>query len=100
MSATGNLKDFTARGTLQKNQINSTIDLIWDTLAINWCTVVLKLGNAEITLPTLVTMPLMYKCRIRSIMYNMSLISYILLLTGVTWPFPYKPSALFIQDIQ
>ena len=85
--------------TLQKNQITITKHLIWDTFDINWSSVMLKLGNADITLPTLVAVPLMDKYRVRSIMESNYLNSYIILLTGVTWHGPHKFNAVAIQDI-
>ena len=97
MSTTGNPGHFTVRAP-QKSQITITKNLIWDTLDINWSLVMLRLGNAEVTLPTLVMVLLMDKCRVRVIMDNNNLNSYIMLLTGVTWQVP-QFSAVVIQEI-
>ena len=59
----------------------------------------LKFGNAEITLPILVVVQLVDKYRVKSIIDNTSLISYIMLHTGVTWQAPHKLHVLPIQDI-
>ena len=99
MSTTGNPRDFTVTGTLQKNYISITEHLIWDTLNIKWSSVMLKVGNDETTLPDLVTVPLMDKYRVRSIMDITSLVSYIFLLTGATQQAPHKCNTLPIQDI-
>ena len=58
MSTTGNPRDFIVRGTLQKNHINITKHLIWDTFDINWSSAMLNLGKTETTSPNLVTVPL------------------------------------------
>ena len=94
MSTAGNPKDFTLRGTLQKNQITITKHLILATFDIYWSSVMLKLGKA-----TLVMTPLMDKYRVRSIMDNDDLIPYIMLLTGVIWQSPHKINAVAIEDI-
>ena len=82
-----------------KNQINITKHFIWDTLDINWSSVMLQLGTVDITLPTFVTVPLMRKYRVRNNIDNNDLISYIMLLTGVTWQDPHKLNAIAMQDI-
>ena len=50
-------------------------------------------------LPILVTVPLMDKYTVRSIMENNNLMLYIMLLTGVTWQAPHKLYALIIQGL-
>ena len=98
-STMGNPRHFIFRDTIQKNHITLRAHLIWDTSDINWSSVILKLGNAEITLPNLVTVPLVDKYRIRSIMENTTLLPYIMVLTGDTWQAPQNPNALPNQDI-
>ena len=48
MSNTGNSREFTSRNNVQKNHINITKHLIWDTLDIKQPSVMFKLGNTEI----------------------------------------------------
>ena len=91
-------RDFTIGGTY-KNQIHITRYLLWGMLEITWSSLLLKLGNTEVTLATLVTVPLMDKYRIRSIMDNSDLISYIILPTAVTREAPHKFNSITIQDI-
>ena len=85
MAVTDNPRDFIIKGTLQKNQIHITRHLLWDTLEINWSSVLQILCNNEVTLLNLVTIPLKDKYRVRSIINRNELISYIMLLTGVIW---------------
>ena len=61
MAVTGNSRDFTIRATLQKNQIQIIRHSLSATLEIIWYSVLLKLGNTEVTLPTLVTVHPMEK---------------------------------------
>ena len=84
MAVTCNPRYFTIKGTLQKNQIHITRHLLLSTFEINWSSVLLKLGNTEATIPTLVTVYLMDKCRDRCIMDGNEHIPYITLLTGFT----------------
>ena len=98
MSTTGKPRNLTLRSTLQKKHINLARHLIWVTLDINWSSVILKLGNAEIVLPNLVTVHLVDKNIVRSIRENTTLLSSIILFMGVTWQAPHKPNALPIQD--
>ena len=84
---------------LYKNQIHITKHMIWDTLYINWSSALLKLGNAEATLPPLVTIPFRNKYRVRNIMENNNLISYIILLTSVTRQVPCKLNSIDRKDI-
>ena len=100
MTVTGNPRDFTFRGTLQEKQIHIARNLLWDTLEINWSSVILKLGNTEVTLPTLVTIPLMDKYTVRSIMDNNELTSYIMLLICFIWQDPHKLSTIVIKDMK
>ena len=87
------------KNTKEKKQIKITKHLIWGTLDINLFEVLLKLDNAEVTLPTVVSVPVMDKYRDQSIMDNNDLISYIMLLTGVTWQTPNNFNAIVMQDI-
>ena len=59
ISTTSNHWEFTMRVSLHRNQIHITRHLLWNTLEIYWSSVLLKLGISEVTLPTLVTMPVM-----------------------------------------
>ena len=68
MAVTGTHRDSQSEKSYRKNQMHSTRHLLWDTLEINWSSVLLKLGNTKVTLLTLVTVPLMDKYRVRSIM--------------------------------
>ena len=98
MSTTGNPRDFTVRGTLQKNHIKLCKHSIWNPLEINWSKLSLKWGNSEIVLSSVVMVPLIDKYRVWSIIENNTPLFYIMLLTGVTWKAPNKPNALPIQD--
>ena len=73
--------------------------LIYDTLDINWSELTLEWGNSEIVLPNVVMVSMINKCKVRSIMENNTLLSYIMLLTGVTLQALHKPNALPIQHI-
>ena len=99
MALTGNSRDFTVSRTLQKNQIHITRHLLWYTLTVNWSLLLLKLGNTEVSLPILVTAPLMDKYRVGSIMRNNELFSCIILLNGVIWLAPHKFNTKNMQDI-
>ena len=101
MSTTGNCREFTTRKTVQKDHVNIIKHLIWDTLDINWPSVILKLYNADSTLSNLLTclswinreseaswtIPSMLPCFL------------FLLFTRDTWQAPPKPNALPVQDI-
>ena len=85
MAVAYNHRSFTIRGTLQKNQLHITRHLHWDTSEINWSLVLLIIVSIEVTLPTQVTVPLMDKYTVRSIINNGGFVSSIMLLTGATW---------------
>ena len=94
----GNPSDFQSEDPYRK-LVAHYKTFVWDTLEINWSPMLLKLGSTKVTLTTAVTVPLTDKYRVRSIMNNNDLISYIMLLAGVTWQVPYKFNTVAIQDI-
>ena len=85
MAVTGNPRYLTIRGNLQRNQIHKVRNLLLDSLETAWSSVLLKLGNSEVSLATSVTIPLIGKHIVRNMMDNNELISYIMLPTPVTW---------------
>ena len=61
MTVIVNPRDFTIRRALPKNHIHITRNFPWDTLEIDWFSVLMKPGNTEVTLPSSVTILLMDK---------------------------------------
>ena len=98
MVVTGNSSDFTIRETVQK-RMYITRHLLWNTLEFNQSSALLKLGNTEVTPPTLVAIPLMNKYRVKTIMDSTDLISDIVLFTGVIWQALHKLNTITIEDI-
>ena len=56
---------------------------------MNWSEVTLNWENFEIVLTSVVKASLIDKYRVRSMMENNTILSYIMLLTGVTWQAPH-----------
>ena len=85
-SAAGNVHLFKLSGTLAVEKFTLRKNWIWDVLEINWDNTHVTLNEREINLPETLTIPLVYKLKVRKLfMERNSMHMYIMLKHRKSW---------------
>ena len=70
---------------------------MWDTIHTDWKDVVSKVGNKSVSLPTVITIPLINKIRTRLMFHKGNLVAHFMIQKGKTW-FSLQPKQQVIES--
>ena len=85
-SAAGNVHLFKMSGALAVEKFTLKKNWIWDVLEINWCNTHVTLNDREINCPGTLTIPLIYKLKVRKLFTERnSMHVYIMLKHRKSW---------------
>ena len=80
----GHLHLYTLSKLFHHEQFSLYKNYLWDTININWKDVILKVANKTISLPTVITVPLIYKIRTRLIFHKENKVAHFMIQKGKT----------------
>ena len=93
----GHLHLYTSSKPLYCEQFSLHKKYLWDTIHIDWKDAILKVSNKTISLPTVITVPLMDKIRTKLIFHKENIAAHFMIQKGKTW-FSLQPKQQAIES--
>ena len=81
----GHLHLCTLYKLLNHEQLSLHQNYLWDTIHMDWKDIILKVANKTISLPTVITVPLIDKIRTRLIFHKENIVAHFTIQKGETW---------------
>ena len=83
--AAGSIHLFKIKGMLKAENIKLNKNFIWDSLETDWKEVTVTFNEDKINLPSVMTIKLQDKIKIRQLMKREPLLFHLMLKLGITW---------------